>query len=66
MYGFDFYKFKLALKKLEEENYLKLQADVKKVKIFVENALAKILETTAKQGRTKYMGLEKNKFTDKK
>lgn len=41
MYGFDFYKFKLALKKLEEENYLKLQADVKKVKIFVENALAK-------------------------
>ena len=58
MYGFDFYKFKLALKKLEEENYLKLQADVKKVKIFVENALAKMLESTAYQARTNYMGLE--------
>ena len=58
MYGFDFYKFKLALKKLEEENYLKLQADVKKVKIFVENALAKMLESTANQARTNYMGLQ--------
>ena len=58
MYGFDFYKFKLALKKLEEENYLKLQADVKKVKISGETALAKMLESPANQARTNYMGLE--------
>ncbi len=58
MYGFDFYKFKLALKKLEEENYLKLQEDIKKVRIFVENILEKMLESTANQARTLYRGLE--------
>ena len=58
MYGFDFYKFKLALKKIEEENYLKLQEEVKKVRIFVENILTKMLESTANQARTNYAGLE--------
>lgn len=58
MYGFDFYKFKLALKKLEEENYLRLQEDVKKVRNFVEKALATMLESTASKARTNYAGLE--------
>lgn len=58
MYGFDFYKFKLALKKVEEENYLKLQAEVKKVRTFVEKMLGKAFECTASQARTNYAGLE--------
>lgn len=58
MYGFDFYKFKLALKKVEEENYLKLQTEVKRVKAFVEKALNAMLETTASRARTNYAGLE--------
>ncbi len=58
MYGFDFYKFKLALKKVEEENYVRLQQEVKKVKVFVEKALTAVLETTASAARANYAGLE--------
>ncbi len=58
MYGFDFYKFKLAMKKVEEENYLKLQQEVKKVKVFIEKALEGMLESSANMARTNYAGLE--------
>lgn len=58
MYGFEFYKFKLALERVEEENFLKLQEEVKKVRCFIEKALAAMLESTSSVARTKYAGLE--------
>ena len=58
MYGFDFHKFKSALKKVEEENHSKLQQDLKEVKAFVEKVLTYALESTASRARTNYAGLD--------
>ncbi len=58
MLGFDYNRFKSALKKVEEENYAKLMQDVEKVKAFVEKALTLCLESNASMSRVNYPGLE--------
>jgi hypothetical protein len=58
MYGFDFYKFKLALKEAEKNNYAGLREDVRKVRDYVEKILSSVLECSANQARTNYIGRE--------
>ncbi len=54
----NFEKFKLALKKVEEEKYDELQKDVKKVRNVVEKILKMALENTAQVTRMTYAGTE--------
>ena len=56
MAGFE--KFKMALKKAEEQMYEELQKDLKKVRNVVEKILTMAMENTANVARTKYAGLE--------
>ena len=56
MAGFE--KFKMALKKAEEQKYEELQKDLKKVKTVIEKILSMAMENTASVARTKYAGLE--------
>ncbi len=56
MAGFE--KFKMALKKAEEQKYEELQKDLKKVKTVIEKVLSMAMENTANVARTKYAGLE--------
>ncbi|MBS4760792.1 MAG: hypothetical protein KHX03_08865 [Clostridium sp.] len=56
MAGFE--KFKMALKKAEEQKYEELQKDLKKVRNVVEKILTMAMENTANVARTKYAGLE--------
>lgn len=58
MAGFDFEKFKLALKNIEEEKYAVLQEDVKKVRNVVEKVLTMAMENTASVSRRSYAGLD--------
>lgn len=58
MLGFDYNRFKAALKKVEEENNAKLLLEVQKVKVFVEKALTLCLESSANLSRTSYPGIE--------
>lgn len=58
MLGFDYNRFKVALKKVEEEKYAKLMQDVEKVKAFVEKTLTLCLESSANMSRVNYPGLE--------
>lgn len=53
-----FTKFKLALKKREEENYELLKKEVKKVRETIEKILTAILETTSSNARANYTGLD--------
>ncbi len=53
-----FEKFKIALKKAEEQKFSELQDDVKKVRVVVEKILTMAFENTASVSRTKYAGLE--------
>ena len=54
----NFEKFKLALKKLEEQKYAELREDVKKVRNVVEKILKLALENTAQVARTNYAGID--------
>lgn len=58
MLGFNYNSFKEALKKVQEENHVRLMEDIEKVKAFVEKALTLCLESTANMSRTSYQGLE--------
>lgn len=58
MLGFDYNRFKSALKKAEQENYEKLLIEVQKVQAFVEKALTLCLESSANLSRTSYPGIE--------
>ena len=54
----NFEKFKQALKRKEEENYAKLQEEIKKVKENIEHFLTLFFECTSSQARTGYSGLD--------
>lgn len=54
----NFEKFKLALKKLEEQKYAELREDVKKVRNVVEKILKLAFENTAQVARTNYAGID--------
>ena len=56
MYSFE--KFKEALKKREEERFLALKEEVKKVRAFIEKILTMCLESTSSLARTNYNGLD--------
>lgn len=58
MFSFDHEAFKMALKKVEDDNHQLLMEEVEKVKAFVEKALSLGLESTASMSRTNYPGLE--------
>lgn len=58
MLGFDYNRFKEALKRVEDENYAKLMQDIEKVKATVEKALTLCLESSANMSRVDYPGLE--------
>lgn len=58
MLGFNYENFKAALRRVEEENYARLMADVAKVKAFVERALTLFLESSANMANTQYHGVE--------
>lgn len=54
----NFERFKQALKKKREEEYAKLQLEVKKMKQTIERFLTLAFECTASQAKTNYSGLE--------
>ena len=54
----NFKKFKIALRKAEEERQEELKQDVKKVRNVVEKILTMAMENTASVSRTNYAGLE--------
>ena len=56
MYSFE--KFKEALKKREEERFIALKAEVKKVQATIEKILSMCLETSSNLARTNYQGLD--------
>ena len=58
MAGFNYEKFKEALKRREEESFAALKAEVAKVRDNVEKMLALFCESSANQARTNYSGLE--------
>ena len=58
MAGFNYEKFKEALKRREEETFAALKAEVAKVRDNVEKMLALFCESSANQARTNYSGLE--------
>ena len=58
MAGFNYENFKKALKKREEESFVALKEEVRKVKGNVEKMLALFCESSANQARTNYSGLE--------
>lgn len=58
MLGFDYNRFKEALKRVEEENHKRLMQDVDKVKATVERALTMCLESSANMSRANYPGVE--------
>lgn len=58
MLGFDYNRFKEALKKVQEENHARLMEDIAKVKTFVEKLLTLCLESNASMSRASYPGLE--------
>lgn len=58
MLGFDYNRFKEALKKAQEHSYAVLLEDIAKVKAFVEKMLTLCLESTSNMSRVNYPGLE--------
>lgn len=54
----NFEKLKLALKKREEENYAKLQEEVRKLRDSIEHFLTVFFESTSSKAQTNYRGLE--------
>lgn len=58
MSGFNYDSFKLALKRVQDENHERLLQDIDKVKVFVEKALTLCLESSANTARMNYPGVE--------
>lgn len=58
MPGFNYNKFKEALRNAETENHARLMIDVEKVKAFVEKMLTLCLESSANLSRMNYPGVE--------
>ena len=58
MLGFNYAKFKEALKRVEEQKHLELRRDIEEVKAFVEKALTMFLDSTTNMTRVNYPGLE--------
>ena len=58
MFNQNFEKFKLALKKREEERYAKLQDEIRKMRDNIEHFLTLFFESTSGQSQAKYTGLE--------
>lgn len=58
MSGFNYDSFKLALKRVQDENHERLLQDIEKVKAFVEKALTLCLESNANTARMNYPGIE--------
>lgn len=58
MTGFNYDSFKLALKRVQDENHVRLMQDIEKVKAFVEKALTLCLECNANTTRMNYPGVE--------
>ena len=54
----NFQKFKLALKKREEEQYARLQEEIRKMRDNIEHFLTLFFESTAGRSQTNYNGLE--------
>lgn len=57
MAGFIFEDFKRALKKREEENFLKLKEEIRKLQFNIEKFFTFFFESTANQTQTKYSNL---------
>ena len=57
MARFNFEKFKLALKKREEERYAKLQEEIRKLRDNIEKVLTMFFESTTSKAQTRYSGL---------
>ena len=58
MLGFNYNSFKEALKKVQEENHVRLMEDIEKVKAFVEKALTLSLESSANMSKASYPGID--------
>ena len=54
MLGFDYNSFKEALKKVQEENHVRLMQDIEKVKAFVEKTLTLFLESSSNMSKVNY------------
>ena len=57
MADFIFEDFKRALKKREEENFLKLKEEIRKLQFNIEKFFTFFFESTANQTQTKYSNL---------
>ena len=57
MFYKNFEKFKLALKKRDEENYKQLKEEVKKMRDTIEHFLTLFFECTTSKAQTKYTEL---------
>ena len=57
MAGFNFEDFKRALKKKEEENFLKLKEEIRRLQFNIEKFFTFFFESTANQTQTKYSNL---------
>ena len=58
MSGFYYNKFKLAIKKLQEEKYNDLVQEVNQITDFIEKALEMSLESKANTARMNYPGID--------
>lgn len=58
MLGFNYEKFKNALKAAELKKQEELKQDIEKVKTFIEKVLTHMLENTAHMAKTNYPGIE--------
>ena len=58
MTGFNFEKFRLALKRKREENYQKLLEEIRVMKKNIEHFLTLFFESTTGQAQTNYSCLE--------
>lgn len=58
MPGFNYQKFKEALRRVEQENHARLMEDLEKVKAFIEKSLTLFLESSVNLARMDYPGLE--------
>lgn len=58
MLGFNYEKFKAALKKEEERKFQELKQDIAEVQLFFEKALDKFFNSTSNLSRMTYPGVD--------
>lgn len=58
MPGFNYDRFKEALRKAQEDSYALVLKDIQIVKAWIEKALTLFLESSTNMARTNYPGLE--------